>query len=86
MVLKLKLALECVGSGPGLGENQTVLLVGVLGLEVTINGFGGAGTSSSDFEDNVGGSLGFYFQSICRERIVLVEQVVGRLAKILKTF
>ena len=35
IVVKLKLRLEDVGSGPGFGQDEAVLVVGVLGLNVT---------------------------------------------------
>lgn len=37
LVLDLELRLENVGGGPGLGEGETVLAVGVFGLEVSID-------------------------------------------------
>jgi hypothetical protein len=35
VTVELKLALEVVGRGPGLGEGDTVLGIGVLALDVT---------------------------------------------------
>lgn len=38
LVLNLDLVTEDVGGGPGLGEGQTVGLVGKLGLDVAVDG------------------------------------------------
>ena len=35
IVVELELRLEDVGGGPGFGQNEAVLVVGVLGLDVT---------------------------------------------------
>ena len=38
LVLNLDLVTEDVGGGPGLGEGQTVGLIGELGLDVAVDG------------------------------------------------
>jgi len=58
VVFKLKLRFKSVGSSPSLGENKAVLLVRVLGLDIT----GDCGSfrvpASTDFECNIGGGFG----------------------------
>lgn len=58
VVFELKLRFESVGSGPRLGENKAVLLVSVLGLDVTGNGSSFRIPVSTDFERDIGGRFG----------------------------
>jgi hypothetical protein len=64
LVLKLKLTFQDIGGGPGLGEDKTVLFVGVFGLKVTSDSGRARGAVSSDLEKHVGRSFGFYFQTV----------------------
>lgn len=50
VVLKLDLAVEVVGGGPGFSEGDTLGLVGVLGLEITNNDTGLVVTLTVDLE------------------------------------
>ena len=74
---------EDVGGGPGLGEGETVNLVGPFALDVTVNGIGLGIAGSLDLEGNVGGGLCLDLERGAVEVVVLAKQVVGRLAKIL---
>jgi hypothetical protein len=82
-VVELDLVTEDVGGGPGLGEGETMNLVGPFALDVTVDGIGLGIAGSLDLEGDVGGSLGLDLERGAVEVVVLAEQVVGRLAKIL---
>lgn len=58
MVLQLDLSLQDVGGGPGLGEDDTVLAIDVLGLDVSNNGVRLGIASSGDLEVDIVGSGG----------------------------
>jgi hypothetical protein len=84
LVLDLKGVAEDVGGSPGLGESQAMLAVGQLGLNVARDGVGLRVTVASDLEGDVGGSLSLDLKRRAVEGVVLAEQVVGGLSKILK--
>jgi hypothetical protein len=82
-VVKLDLVAEDVGGGPGLGEGETVDLVGPFTLDVTMDSIGLGIAGSLDLEGDVGGGLGLDLERGAVEVVVPAEQVVGGLAKIL---
>lgn len=82
-VLELNLGAEDVAGGPGLGEGQAVLAVGVFGLKVAVDGVGLGVTRTTDFEGDVGGGLGLDLKGCSVEVVVLAEEVTGGLAKVL---
>ena len=61
VVLELELGLENVGGRPGFGEDKAVLVVRVLGFDVTGDGLRLGVAQTSDLEGNVGGRLGLDF-------------------------
>ena len=83
IVVELELRLEDVGGGPGFGQNEAVLVVGVLGLDVTGDALRLGVAQTRDLEGDVGGGLGLDFQRGSEDGVVLGEQVVGRLSKVL---
>lgn len=85
LVVNLNLVAKDVGGGPGLGESQTMLAVGPLALDVTSDKVGLRVARTANFEGDVRRSLGFDFERCSMEMIVLGQQVVGGLAKILVT-
>lgn len=82
LVLELDLGLEDVVCGPRLGEDDTVGLVGVLGLEVTVDG-AVSSLRAGHFESDVGGRRGLDLESGAMDGEVLAQQVGRRLAKVL---
>lgn len=84
-VVKLNLVAEDVGGGPGLGQGKTVDLVSPLALDVSSDEVRLGVTVSSDLEGDVGGSLGLDLKGGAVEVVVLSEQVVGGLSKVLET-
>jgi hypothetical protein len=82
-VVELDLVAEDVGGGPGLGEGKTVDLVGPFALDVTVDGVGLGVAVTLDLEGDVGGGLGLDLKGSTMEMVILAEQVVGGLAKIL---
>ena len=82
-VVELYLVAEDVGGGPGLGEGETVDLVGPFALDVTVDDIRLGIAGSLDLEGDVGGRLGLDLERGTVEVVILAEQVVGRLAKIL---
>ena len=61
VVLKLELGLENIGGHPGFSEDKAILVVRVLGLDVTSDGLRLGVAQTSDLEGNVGGHLGLNF-------------------------
>lgn len=84
LVLKFNLTTKDVGSSPGLGEGETMFAVGIFGLDIASDEFGLGVTGASDFEGNIGGSLGLNLERCSVDVVVLAQQVVGGLAKILR--
>ena len=74
---------EDVGGGPGLGKGETVDLVGPFALDVAMDDIRLGIAGSLNLEGNVGGGLGLHLERGTVEVVILAEQVVGRLAKIL---
>ena len=72
-VVKLDLVAEDVGGGPGLGEGETVNLVGPFTLDVTMDSIGLGIAGSLDLEGNVGGGLGLDLERGAVEMVVLAE-------------
>ncbi len=70
-------------SVPGLSNGQTVGLVGVLALEITKDVRRFRVTISVHLEGDVRGSGGFNLKRGTIEVVVLAEEVIGGLAKIL---
>lgn len=85
LVLELDGGAEGIRGSPGLGEGETVGLVGELGLDVTVNVAGFCVTGTSNFEGDVGGGGGFHLKRSAMDVVVLAEEVVGGLAKVLRT-
>ena len=83
MILKLDLGLEVVGGGPCLGKDEAVLWIGVLCLDIAVDGVRLVGLGTGYFESNVGGGFGLDFKRSAMEMEIFAEQVVGRLAKVL---
>lgn len=83
VVLEFELGLENVGSCPGFGEDKAILVVRVLGFDITGDGLRLGVPQTSDLEGNIGGSLGLDFQGSSEDGIVLGQQVIGRLSKVL---
>lgn len=83
VVLKLKLRFEHIGSRPCFGEDKAVLLVSVLGLDITGNDSRFRVPVSADFECNIGGRFGLDLQRCAMERVVLPQQVIRGLSEVL---
>lgn len=83
LVLNLELGAEDVGSRPCVGEDGSILVVGVFCLEVACNGARLCIACAGDAESDVGGRLGLDFESNRMERIVLAQEIVGTLSEIL---
>jgi hypothetical protein len=86
VAVELELGLELVGGGPGLGESNTVLGIGVLALDVTVGvsedgraergknrpvDESGLVASTGDLEDDVVGRLGLHLERRARDGKVL---------------
>lgn len=84
VVLGLNLGAEDVGGGPRLGEDDTVGLVGVLGLDVTVDEVGLGVLGTSDLEGDVGGGGGLDLEGGAVEVEIPAQQVVGGLAEVLR--
>ena len=84
VVLSLEGGADEVCSGPSLGEGDTVGLVGVLCLDVSIDDLGLVVVLSSDLERDVVGGGGLDLELDVTEGVVTVQQVVGGLAEILQ--
>ena len=84
VVLRLDLGAEEVGGGPRLGEDEAVGLVGVLGLELAADEVGLVVLLAGDLEGDVRGRDGLDLEAGAREVEVTAEEVVGRLAEILR--
>lgn len=82
-VVELDLVAKNVRGGPGLSEGQTVDLVDPLALKVTSNGVGLGITSSLDLEGHVGRCLGLDLERGALIVVVLGQQIVRGLAKVL---
>jgi hypothetical protein len=83
LVLELDLSAERVMGGPGLGDGQAVGLVGVLALEIAGDVRRLRVAAAIDLEGDIGGGGGFDLERGAREMIVLAEEVIGGLAKVL---
>ena len=83
LVVELDLVAERVVGHPGLSDGQAVGLVGVLALEITRNETRFRVTVSVDLEGDVRGSRSFNLEGGTIEVVVLAEEVIGGLAKVL---
>ena len=84
LVIELNDGLELVERRPCLRERKAILLVGVLGLKVANDRVGlPVKLLAKHAERNIGRSLGLDLERRLVNREVLVQQVVGSLAKIL---
>lgn len=84
LILELNGVLERVGGCPSLGEDETVLPVGKLGLKVSFDVVGLGVSATGYTESDAGGSVGLDLKTGRIEVVVLAEQVAGRLAKVLQ--
>ena len=83
LVLELDGVAEDVGGGPGLGDGEAVGLVGPLTLEVTGDDVGLAVLVACDLEGDVGRGDGLDLEGGAVEGVLLVQEVIGGLAKVL---
>jgi len=83
LIIELDLVAERVVGGPGLSDGQAVGLVGVFALEVTSDKRRLRVTVSIDLEGDVRGSRCFNLEGGTVEVVVLAEEVIGGLAKVL---
>lgn len=84
VVLCLDLSAEEVGGSPGLGEDETVGLVGVLGLELASDEVVLLVLLSGDLEGDVGRRDSLDLKVGAREVEVPAQEVIGGLAEILR--
>ena len=84
MVLSLNLSLQDVGSGPSLGEDDAVGLVGVLGLNVGVDVLVLGILRTGDLERDIGRSGGLDLELGAVEVEVTAQEVVGRFTEILR--
>ena len=84
VVLGLDLGLDEVVGGPALGEDEAARLVGVLGLELAVNGTSLFLLLARNLEGDVGGGDGLNLEAVTGEVVVPAQQVVGGLAEILR--
>jgi hypothetical protein len=82
LVLELDLSFEDVVCSPGLGEDETILEIGVLGLDIPNNGIG-LGLATLDLKAHAGGCLCLDLERGAVVMEVLAEKVIGGLAEIL---
>lgn len=85
LVFDLELGAENVGGSPGVGEDSSILWVGIFGLEVTSDQTALRVLGSSDLEGHIGGSLGLDFKTNRLEWEVTTEEVIGAFSKVLCT-
>jgi len=85
LVLEFDLGAEDVAGSPSLGYGETMLAVGPFGLNLSIDGLGLGITAATSLERHAGRGVGLYFKAGSLEVIVLAEEVVGRLSKVLET-
>ena len=85
LVLELDSSAEGIRGSLGLGEGETVGLVGELGLNVTVDVAGFCVTGTSNFEGDIGGGGGFHLKRSAVDVVVLAKEVVGGLAKVLRS-
>ena len=83
LVIELNLVAECVVGGPGLSDGQAVGLVGVFALEVTGDERRLRVTVPIDLEGDVRRGRGFNLEGGAVEVVVLGEEVIRGLAKVL---
>lgn len=83
LVLELELSAEGVGGGPGLGDDETLLIVGILGLQVAIDCGRARIARATDAEGDAGGGFGLDFKRGAEDGEVLAQEVVGALAEVL---
>jgi hypothetical protein len=83
VVLELNLGAEDVCGRPCLSEDKPVRLVGVLGLDVTVDSRAFRVAETGDAESSARRGVGFDLEGGTVEVVVLAKQVVGRLAEIL---
>lgn len=83
LVVEFDLGLEDIRGCPSLGENKTVLEVGVFGLNITGDGRALL-LAASNFESHTGRGLGLDLERGSVEWVVLSKEVIGGLAKILR--
>lgn len=84
LVLELNLGAEDVAGCPRLGEDEAMLLVRVLGLEVTVDGGRLGVAKTADLEGDVGWCRGFDLERSSVEVEISDEQVVGGFTEILR--
>ena len=84
VVLSLNLSAEGVGGCPGLSEDDAVGLIGVLGLDLAVDGVVLGDLVARDAEGDARGSVGLDLERGALEVEVLAQQVVGGLAEILR--
>lgn len=85
LVIDLEETTEDIGGSPSLGEGQAVFAIGILCFELAGDGIRLVVTITRDFEGNIGWGLGLDLQECSGERVILLEQVIGGLSKILFT-
>jgi len=83
LVVNFNLTAKDVAGGPSLGDGEPMLEVNVFCLNVSINEVGLGVTESSSLEGDTVGSLGLDLKGGTVEVVVLAEEVVGGLAKVL---
>lgn len=83
VILGLELGADEVRGCPGLRQDEAVGLVGVLGLDVAIDELGLLVVPARDFEGNVRWRGSLDLKADGAEGVVLCQQVVGGLSKIL---
>jgi hypothetical protein len=83
VVVKLDLGAEDVGGGPSLSEDEAVLLVEVLGLDITRDRGRLGVTDTRNLEGCARRGEGLHLERGAVDGEVLAEQVVAALAKVL---
>lgn len=83
LALELQEGLQAVVGQPGLGEDDTVLSVDVFALEVAEDGLPVVVLCDSGLEEDAVGCAGLCLEGGDTERVVLVEEIRGKLAKVL---
>ena len=82
-IVEFDLVAENVGRGPSLGQGESVGFVSPLSLDIAIDNVCLGVARSLDLESNVGRSLCLNFKVCSIEWVILSEQVIRRLSKIL---
>jgi hypothetical protein len=84
VVLSFNLGAEQVGGGPALSDDKAVGLIGPLALELSVDKTRLLILLASNAEGDVGRGDSLDLEAVTREVKVLVQQVVGGLAEILR--